>query len=185
MKDMVMQETAALKPYKLAPIREALLAAQEILRCTQKRLLQFLYSSDLSNNFIPFYDPNVNVVTDSYLSTILKVPNYDRSLAGVWCLTPHIRNQPLHPLSWSESKSSLIKDGHPYVITQNTGCFWKLIPHGKYLFTVQNTYKCPNHNHCGKYLNSDSTGSNRKNRETIEQYPDVWEIFGTQQRRFQ
>ena len=76
-----------------------------------------------------------------------------------------------------------MKDGHPYVTLGNEGCFWKLIPHGNHLFTVQNRYKCPDHKHCGKYLNTDATGSNMKNRATIEQYPDIWEIAGTQQKR--
>ncbi len=59
MKDMIMQETAALMPDELAPNREALLATQVHLRNTQKRLLKFLYESDLSNNVIPLFDPDV------------------------------------------------------------------------------------------------------------------------------
>ena len=82
MKDMILQETAALMPHELTPNRDALLTTQEELRNTQKRLLKFLYESNLSNNVIPFFDPDVNPVTDAYLNTILKVTNYDRSLAG-------------------------------------------------------------------------------------------------------
>ena len=183
MKDMILQETAALMPDELAPNRYALLATQVELRNTQKRLLKFLYKSDLRNNVVPFFDPDVNPVTDSYLNTILKITNYDRSLAGIWCLTPNIRDRPHTPLSWSDKESSLMKDGHPYITLKNEGCFWKLIPHGKNLFTVQNVHKCPGHSHCGQYLKTDATGSNMKNRAAIEQYPDIWEIDGTQQRR--
>ncbi len=183
MKDMIMQETAALMPDELAPNRNALLATHVVLRNTQKRLLKFLYESDLSNNIIPFFDPDVNHITDLYLNTILKVTNYDRSFAGIWCLTPSITDRTHKSLSWSGKESSLMKGGHPYITVKNDGCFWKLIPHGNHLFTVQNRYKCPGHNHCGQYLNTDTTGSNMKNRATIEQYPDIWEIAGTQQKR--
>ena len=184
MKDMIMQQTAALLPEELAPNREALLVAQIELRNTQKDLLEFLYSSDLASNVIPSFDPDVNPVTDAYLSTILKVPNYRRSWAGIWCLTPSIRGQPLTPLSWTREHSGLMIDDHPYVAVKNSGCFWKLIPHGNQLFTVQNTYKCPKEKDCGKYMNFDIVRRDRDNRVTIEQYPILWEIVGTHQKRY-
>ena len=182
MKDMILQETAALMPDELAPNRDALLATQVHLRTVQTRLLKFLYESDLSNNVLPFFDPtDINPVTDSYLSTILNVTNYDRSLAGIWCLTTP--DFIISPLTWSEKEDQLVKDGHPYTTFKNEGCFWKLIPHANNLFTIENRYECPDHRHCGKYLNVDILGDDMENRAVIQQYPRIWEIHGTQRRR--
>jgi hypothetical protein len=183
MKDMILQETAALMPDELAPNREALLATQVQLRTTQKSLLKFLYEGSLSSNVIPFFDPDVSPITDSYLNTILKVPNYSRSMAGIWCLTPNM-GRPHMPLSWSAKEGALMQDGHPYIKRGNDGCFWKLIPHGNHLFTVQNTYNCRGKDsQCGKYMNIDETGGDWNNRATLEKYPDIWEIYGVHQKR--
>ncbi len=87
------------------------------------------------------------------------------------------------PLTWSAKERDFTKHGHPYVTLGNEGCFWKLIPHGNHLFTIQTRYGCPKNRHCGKYLNIDVTGKNMRNRATIQQYPKIWEITGFQPKR--
>ena len=94
LKDVIMQEVATLLPDELEPNRQAMFAAQNVLRGQQKELLQFLRAGrfDKSHNkmAVNYFDPDVNPVTDAYMTAVLKIPDYDRSMAGIWCLTPVI-----------------------------------------------------------------------------------------------
>ena len=183
-KDMILQQMAALMPDELAPNRNALIDVQAGLRASQKHLVKFLYESDVGSQIIRYFDPDIYPFIDAYAMTTLKIPNYDRTLAGVWCITPHVRGKPLTSMSWARDHASLKLHGHPYITLKNDGCFWKLIPHGKYLYTIQNVYGCPKYDHCGQYLSTDGTGSDYANRATVEPYPDLWEIYGSYQKRF-
>ena len=129
-----------------------------------------------------YFDPDVSPFTDSYLTKVLKVPDYDRSMAGRWCLTPHISGQKLNPITWATDENSLMKDGHPYITTAIENCHWKLIPHGNNLYTVQNIYKCPKYGYCGQYLSFDIL-SGEDSRVTLKTYADLWEICGVRQKR--
>ena len=184
LKDMILQQVAALMPDELSPNREALLDVQAGLRVSQKNLIKFLYESDVGSEITRYYDPDIYPFTDAYAIKTLKIPNYDRSLAGVWCITPKIRGQPLIAMSWARDHHTLKLHGHPYTTLKNDGCFWRLIPHGKYLYTIQNVYGCPKYDHCGQYLSTDATGQGHENRATVEPYPDLWEIYGIHQKRF-
>jgi hypothetical protein len=115
---------------------------------------------------------------------MLKVPNYDRSLAGTWCITPHIWKKPLIPLRWSRVGDNMRKPyDNPYLTVENSGCFYKLIPHGKHLFTIQNNYDCPSNRYCGQYVSFNIIDG--KARATIEDDdPTFWEIYGHQQKRY-
>ena len=181
LKDMILQETAFLLPDELEPNREALLVAHTLLRNKQKRLFKFLYESDVGKIVIPYFDPDINQISDAYLNTVLQITNYDRSLAGIWCLTPRISGRAPLPLTWSQNHGSLTR-GHPYVTEGNEGCFWKLVPHANHLFTIVNTYDCPSNEFCGQYLSFDIL-SGDSSRATVETDADLWEIMGNDQKR--
>ena len=84
-------------PIDLEPNRQALLAAQESIRDQQKHLIRFLRQGKIGKMALNYFDPDVSPFTDSYLTKVLKVPDYDRSMAGRWCLTPHISGQKAEP----------------------------------------------------------------------------------------
>ena len=180
LKDMILMETAMLMPDELKIHGAAMLVVQNKMRIKQKNWFKFLFEADISKKAIHYYDPDKYPVTDSYLTTMLKVSNYDRSLAGTWCITPHIYGKALTPLGWSRVGENM--GNKPYVTTENAGCFYKLIPHGNHLYTIQNNFKCPSYRYCGQYMSFDIV--NGKARATIEDDdPTLWEIYGHQQKR--
>ena len=122
LKDMIMQEAATLLPIDLEPNRQALLAAQESIRDQQKHLIRFLREGKIGKMALDYFDPDVRQLTDSYLTKVLKVPDYNRSMAGRWCLTPHISGQKPNPVTLMRDENSLMKDGHPYITTAIENC---------------------------------------------------------------
>ena len=90
LKDMILQEVAALLPVELERNRQALLAAQESLRDQQKEQIGFLREGITGKVVLNYFDPEEHPVTDLYLTKVLKLPDYDRSLAGIWCLATHM-----------------------------------------------------------------------------------------------
>ena len=177
MKDIILLEMVALLPDELEPNRQATLNAQKTLRRQQKNLLKFLYESDVTNIIIAHFDPEIYPLTDAYLSTVLKVRNYDRSLAGTWCLTPNLNGERRVPLTYDTEQSLMVSKGHPYVTLRNDGCFWKLVPHGNDLFTIVNTHNCPDSEYCGQYLSFDIISGHR-NRVVVKSQMIFWEIKG-------
>ena len=179
LKDVIMQEVASLLPDELERIRQGLFDAQKLLRDKQKELIQFLRAGrfDKSHNkmAVNYFDPDVNPVTDAYMTAVLKIPDYDRSMAGIWCLTPAIEGERELPITWLRPFGS----GRPYITPKNEGCFWKLIPHGNYLYTVVNTYRGPNYAYYGQYLSIDRSSGCL----TVKDDADLWEIYGVHQKR--
>ena len=179
LKDVIIQEVATLLPDELEPNRQALFAAQIGLRDQQKNLIQFLRAGrfDKSHNkmAVNYFDPDVNPVTDAYMTAVLKIPDYDRSMAGIWCLTPAIKGERELPITWLRPFGS----GRPYITTKNEGCFWRLIPHGNYLYTVVNTYKGPEYAYYNQFLSFDRSSGCL----TVNEDADLWEIYGVHQKR--
>ena len=179
LKDVIMQEVATLLPDELEPNRQAMFAAQNVLRGQQKELLQFLRAGrfDKSHNkmAVNYFDPDVNPVTDAYMTAVLKIPDYDRSMAGIWCLTPVIYGKRELPITWLR----VLRTSRPYITLKNEGCFWKLIPHGNYLYTVVNTYRGPEYDYYGQYLSFDRSSGCL----TVNEDADLWEIYGVDQKR--
>jgi hypothetical protein len=181
LKDMIVMETAMLMPDELKVHGAAMLVVQNKMRRKQKNQFKFLFEADISKPAIHYYDPDKYPITDSYLNGLLKVPNYDRSLSGTWCITPHIHGKALTPLGWSTFGDNMGPD--PYLTVENAGCFYKLIPHGKHLYTIQNNYGCPSNRYCGQYVSFSLF--NGKARASIEDDdPTFWEIYGHQQKRY-
>ena len=181
LKDVILQEMAFLLPIELEPNRRAMLKAQEILRGQQKKLIEFLRAGRVDTIVMNYFDPDVYMITDSYLTVVLKVPDYDRSLAGIWCLTPSITGRKPLPTTWRRQYSSLMKYRNAYVTIGDEGCFWKLIPHGNHLFTIVNTYKCPTYDLCGRYFSYDLL-SGGGSRLTVDTEAVLWEIYGFNQK---
>ena len=183
LKDVIIQEVATLLPDELEPNRQALFAAQIGLRDQQKNLLQFLRAGrfDKSHNkmAVNYFDPDVNPVTDAYMTAVLKIPDYDRSMAGIWCLTPVIYGKRELPITWFRSHGRLMVENHPYISPHNEGCFWKLIPHGNHLYTVVNTYGGRKYANYGKYLSFDRSSGCL----TVKDDADLWEIYGVNRKR--
>ena len=186
LKDVIMQEMATLLPDELEPNRQATLAAQGELRRQQKELIKFLRAGrfDKSHNkmAVNYFDPDVNPITDAYMTAVLKIPDYDRSMAGIWCLTPVIYGKRELPITWFRNHDSLMAGGHPYITPNNEGCFWKLIPHGNHLYTVVNTFGGRKYDYYGQYLSFDTLSGDRS-RLTVETDADLWEIYGHHQKR--
>lgn len=184
LKNVIMQEMAALFPEELERNRQAILAAQDFLRSQQRRLLGFLRAGRVGKLALNYYDPDVNRVTDAYLTALLKYPDYDLSMAGKWCITPSISGQRPLPIKWwKEHGSFLVRDGHPYITIGNQGCFWKLIPHGHNLYTIVNTYGRPKHDYYGQYLSFD-IHSDHYSQATVATDANLWEITGNNQKRY-
>ena len=179
LKDVIMQEVATLLPDELEPNRQALFAAQIGLRDQQKNLIQFLRAGrfDKSHNkmAVNYFDPDVNPVTDAYMTAVLKIPDYDRSMAGIWCLTPKIEGERELPITWLRP----FRSGRPLIIRKNEGCFWRLIPHGNYLYTVVNTYSGPEYAYYDQFLSFDRSSGCL----TVKDEADLWEIYGVDQKR--
>ena len=182
LKDMILMETAMLMPDDLRIHGSAMLVVQRKLRKKQKNWFKFLFQHDPEKTAIHYYDPEKYPITDTYLISMLKIPNYDRSLAGTWCITPHISGKALTPLSWSYG-SMFGDSAPPYITVANEGCFYKLIPHGNSLYTIQNNYGCPSNKHCGQYVSFDIHKG--KARLVVEANdPVLWQIYGSNQKMY-
>ena len=174
-KDMTLQQFATLLPDSHENIRFGIYAVQKSLRDGQASLFGFLYQADLANKIMPYFDPDISAVTDTYLKQILKLKlsNYDASISGNYCLTPGRGTQ---SMTYSSSNKRFAKD-RPYA-TLGTGnnCFWKIIPHGNWLYSIVNRYNCPKDRNCGALLSFDDIG-NGKARVTIDhEDPVLWEM---------
>ena len=183
-KDLILLQSITLLPDQRN--QAALLAAQLALRNKQKKLLEFLFNAKVNSKMaVRYFDPDLYPVTDKYLSALLKVPDFDRSMAGVWCIT-------LRGGMWSRSRPvgfmmmyrQLMKDGHPYLMSGGYTCRWKLVPHGNDLYTiVANDWRCRHkRGNCGQYLSHDTIDSH-KMRMTVESDADFWEITGDKYKR--
>ena len=181
LKDVIMQEVATLLPDELEPNRQAMLAAQDVLRGEQRERFKFLRAGGVGEVALNYFDPDVSPITDAYLTAVLKVPDYDRSMAGIWCLSPNITGEKILPITWFRNHDSLMAGGHPYITPYNEG-FWKLIPHGNHLYTVVNTFGGRKYDYYGQYLSFDILSGDRS-RLTVEREAVLWEIYGDEQKR--
>ena len=183
LKEMTLQQYASVLPESFTATRRGINDVLVFLRHTQTLLLKFLYESDLGGKIMPYFDPDVRNVTDAYLGKYLGVPNYDRSLAGTYCFTPGGSKL---SMTWLESYRGFTpeKPDRPFA-TLGTGsnCFWKVVPHGKSLFTIVNKKNYLADKYGGALLSWDRL-EDGKARVTIEhQDPVLWEISGSQQKR--
>lgn len=181
LKDITLQEMAFLMPASHKRIRDGMISVQEMFREYEKSLLKFLHEGNAGKMALVYYDPDLNPVTDSYLTKVLKVPDYDRSMAGIWCLTPRGSNYPVEARKHPEN---FVTENHPYIAASGSGCHWKLVPHGNNLYTVVNKEDCfTSARYCGKYLSFDTYRGGflyLKTYSMLTLEPDaaLWEIDG-------
>ena len=185
LEDVILQELAFLLPKELEPTSRLIFMAQDLLHSQHKKLLQFLRAGRFDKIALSYFDPDVYPITDAYMTAVLKVPDYDRSLAGKWCLTPVIGRAPKVAITWKIVYPKLMVHGHPYItLTEpnEQACFWKLIPHGNSLYTVVNTYGGPKHEFYGQYLSFDILHG-YISRMAVKSEAVLWEIVGDRQKR--
>lgn len=173
LKDVILQQMAALISDSQRNIRNGVYQYQNSLQTSAKALFKFLYESEIGNNVIPYFDPDKYELTDAYLSEVLEVQNYDRSMAGRYFFNVKVGSKVARlgyvaavPLRGGDRGADLVTVGNFY---------WKLVPHGNNLFSIVNRYECPNNDLCDALLTW------TKHREThfvtIEHAdPALWEI---------
>lgn len=181
LKDITLQEMAFLMPASHKRIRDGMISVQEMFREYEKSLLKFLHEGITGKMALVYYDPDLNPVTDSYLAKVLKVPDYDRPMAGIWCLTPRGSNRPVEA---RKSPEKFVTENHPYIAASGSDCYWKLVPHGNNLYTVVSKQDCSTDTrYCGKYLSFDTYRGGflylkTYSMLTLERDAVLWEIDG-------
>lgn len=125
---------------------------------------------------IPYFDPDVNVITDFYARHVLKLGGFDSTPpGGLYCLR-HLSGK---DFVWRK-KQFLSDTNQPYTTITNssndTNCYWKLVPHGQNIYSIVNKYQCQNNSdHCGAML-SFGTIEGEKYVKIDSQEPTLWQI---------
>nr|QNH72486.1 toxin candidate TRINITY_DN19888_c0_g3_i2 [Ceriantheomorphe brasiliensis] len=151
LKTEILIEMAALLPDSHKNIRNGIHNVITSLYKSQKEMMKFLYESDYTNYILPFYMPFIYTSTDKYATSVLKIPNYNRDLSGIWCLKYYGVSDGY--LTWQRQYEKLLVGGYPYTsFTSYKNCFWRLVPHGKNLYSIVNNYHCPGYDYCYSLL---------------------------------
>ncbi len=182
LKDVIMQQMAALIPDSQSNIRNGVYEIQNSLRKSAKALFKFLYESEIGSNVVPYFDPDKYELTDAYMLEVLEVDNYDRSLAGRYFINVRVERtfgrlgyEPAVPLIAQKDRGANLVFGGNF--------YWKLVPHGNNLFSIVNRYNCPSDALCDALLTW--TLSHGTNYVTIEQEdPALWEITRSSDGRY-
>ncbi|KXJ13422.1 hypothetical protein AC249_AIPGENE19225 [Exaiptasia diaphana] len=153
-------------------------------RAEARSVLEPLFTSNFGQKILPYFDPDISVITDSYATSVLDLGKYDRSRAGMYCLMTQVKDK-LEDLVWSTRDDNFHVNGKPYTTLaaeNDNNCYWKLVPHGNHLFSIVNKKGCdatPPAKWCGSLLSFDiidDTGI-----VNIEPTDGVmWEIHGYQ-----
>ncbi|KXJ24477.1 Toxin CrTX-A [Exaiptasia diaphana] len=143
-------------------------------------LIGKLYTVEYESAIIPYFDPDVSVITDAFSTKVLNLGKYDRSMAGLHCLMTPGRGG-LEDLEWQRRDSSFKTGGNPYttiVKPSNYNCYWKLVPHGRHTYSIINKYKCKEkYDYCGSLL-SWTRVSGKAYVDIASDDPVLWEIWG-------
>lgn len=184
LKEMLLTQLIALHGDKLRNSVSMLMSYLIDFREAAKVLLKPLFKADFGQKILPYFDPDISVVTDTYATAVLDLGKYDRSRAGMYCLTTPFHNQALD-LVWSTAKSRFHVNGKPYATTaanSDNNCYWKLVPHGNNLFSIVNKKGCdatPPAAWCGSLLSFDIVDD--RGRVDLEATGGImWEILGNE-----
>ncbi|XP_028515338.1 uncharacterized protein LOC114575184 [Exaiptasia diaphana] len=142
---------------------DALISFREAFRRIDGAVLGNLYAVDYDSAIIPYYDPDVSVITDTYSTEILNLGKYDRSMTGLYCLM-HRENRVIKDLVAVNGSTTLVKHN-------TTNCHWKVVPHGR------NTYSIVN-KRFGDALLSWKTDGDSAIAIISNSIPVLWEING-------
>lgn len=175
LKDVILQQMAALISDSQKNIRNGVSEIQNSLRTSAKALFKFLYESKIGNNVVPYFDPDKYELTDAYLSEVLEIESYDRSMAGRYFFAVRVESN-TGKLGYGADSPFVGEDERAAIIMFRSNFSWKLVPHGNDLFSIVNRYKCPNNDLCDALLTwTESRGSGYY--VTIEhEDPALWEI---------
>jgi len=184
LKDMMLTQMISLfSPANFQNDMNRLRAYKQTIHQATKLLLKPLYTIDFGQKIMPYFDPDVSVITDLYATAVLNLGTYDRSVAGYYCLESYYQN-----LVWSLPRS-IMKGRYDKIFTElktrsNSNCYWKLVPHGSNIFSIVNKKDCNrNDRRCGWMLSWDSAGNNKGYVNIDESDPVLWEIDGSNWRR--
>ena len=171
LKDVILQQMAALIPDSQNNTRNGVYQFQNSLQTSTKALVGFLYKSEIGSNVVPYFDPDKYELTDAYLTEVLEIESYDRSIAGRYLIEVSVGNR-LGRLGYSLPVDQ--GDGRADIVFKGT-FYWKLVPHGNNLFSIVNRHECPNSDLCDALLTW--TRVSGRYVVTIEHDdPALWEI---------
>ncbi|KAK3753820.1 hypothetical protein QZH41_005377 [Actinostola sp. cb2023] len=184
LKDMMLTQMISMSSPAMQNDINGLMGYKQAFREGTRLLLEPLYTTDFGQKIMPYFDPDLSVITDSYATAVLNLGTYDRSMAGYYCLEGPSSNG-MADLVWT-TDNFLIR-GKPftkYVAKSNSNCYWKLVPHGSNIFSIVNKKDCDsNDRRCGWMLSWDSAGNDRAYINIDESDPVLWEINGHDWRR--
>jgi len=165
LKDAILQQMAALIPDSHKNLRKGVCEVQNSLRKSANKLFKFLYESEIGNNVIPYFDPDKYDLTDAYMSEVLKIESYDRSMAGRYFLNVRLKDS-YGRLGYEKNAPLVAHVDQGVHLLSGGNYYWKLVPHGKNLFSIVNRHNCPDDDLCDALLTW--TGSGGEHFVTIE-----------------
>ncbi|XP_028515342.1 uncharacterized protein LOC114575187 [Exaiptasia diaphana] len=184
-RDIILTQFISMIPRNNKNVRKHLngmIADREVFRRMTRAVLAKLYVLDYDSRIIPYFDPDVNVITDTFSTKILNLGNdYDRSMAGMHCLMTQGRGG-LKDLDWKRAEKSFKPAGNPYttlVPHNNLNCYWKLVPHAGNTYSIINKFRCGNYDYCGAML-SWSVVDGQAYVDITRGDPVLWEIGGNE-----
>ncbi|XP_028515247.1 uncharacterized protein LOC114575164 [Exaiptasia diaphana] len=184
LKDMILTQMISLAGNEMENDVNGLMSYQRDFRDAARVLLEPLFTTNFGQKVLPYFDPDISVITDSYATSLLDLGKYDRSRAGMHCIVTPVNSGGKKNLVWSTDSDFLQVNGKPYTDLaddNDENCYWKLVPHGNHLYSIVNKKGCdetPLGEWCGSILSFDvidDTGI-----VDIEPTDGVmWEIHGT------
>ena len=185
LKDMMLTQMISLfSPANFQNDMNRLRAYKQTIHQATKLLLKPLYTIDFGQKIMPYFDPDVSVITDLYATTVLNLGTYDRSMAGYYCLEGYGNFDLVWSLPLDIMKATYDKPFIDLKVKSNSNCYWKLVPHGSNIFSIVNKKDCDsNDRRCGWMLSWDSAGNNKGYVNIDALDPVLWEIDGSNWRR--
>ncbi|XP_020908947.1 uncharacterized protein LOC110246905 [Exaiptasia diaphana] len=167
---------------------DGVLADQVLFRKLAGKVLGKFYEVDYDSAIIPYFDPDVSVITDTYSTKMLNVANYDRTMTGLYCLSLFIRkNNKFHKMVWRRKDKRFQPDGNPYTtitIEYYKRCHWKLVPHAGNTYSIVTKYKSEDEktpDYSGSFL-SWTVIDQKAYVDINAKGPILWEIKGQSSR---
>ncbi|KXJ13442.1 uncharacterized protein LOC114575162 [Exaiptasia diaphana] len=160
LKDMILTQMISLAGNEMENDVRGLMSYHRDFREAARVLLEPLFTIKFGQKVLPYFDPDISVITDSYATSVLDLGKYDRSRAGMYCLMTQSGGK-FKDLVWSAEKEHFHVTGKPYTTLaseNNNNCYWKLVPHGNHIFSIVNKKGCdstPPGHWCGSVLSFD------------------------------
>ena len=108
-------------------------------------------------NVIPYFDPDKYDLTDAYMSEVLEIESYDRSMAGRYFLSVRVKDTNGR-LGYEKNVPLVAHVDQGVHLLSGGNYYWKLVPHGKNLFSIVNRHNCPDEDLCDALLTWTGSG---------------------------